>query len=134
MSTTSTLNRWKEYDEVLTDSLWVMDRRDTSGAHRAWYWGNFIPQIPRQLMLRYTRAGERVLDPFFRQRHDNDRVPQAGGAMALALSLVPTRRRAAETVDSEPNPSRSQPTLSWVIVRPSTMDQSQPPMRSTVCS
>ena len=40
------LNRWKEYDDVLTDSLWVMDRRDRSGAHEAWYWGNFIPQIP----------------------------------------------------------------------------------------
>ena len=26
--------------------------------------GNFIPQIPRQLMLRYTKQGESVLDPF----------------------------------------------------------------------
>ncbi|MEW6459014.1 MAG: DNA methyltransferase [Bacillota bacterium] len=58
------LNRWKEYDEVLTDSLWVVDRRDTSGAHLGWYWGNFIPQIPHQLLLRYTRRGDWVLDPF----------------------------------------------------------------------
>ena len=58
------LNRWKEYEEIITDSLWIFDKRDTSGSHRAWYWGNFIPQIPRQMMLRYTKQGEWVLDPF----------------------------------------------------------------------
>lgn len=58
------LNIWKGYDEIITDSLWIFDKRDTSGAHLAWYWGNFIPQIPRQLMLRYTKKGDWVLDPF----------------------------------------------------------------------
>ncbi len=58
------LNRWKEYDEIITDSLWVMERRDNSGAHKAWYWGNFIPQIPHQMLLRYTRRGDWVLDTF----------------------------------------------------------------------
>jgi len=58
------LSRWKEYSEIITDSLWIFDRRDTSGAHDNWYWGNFIPQIPRQLMLRYTKKGDWVLDPF----------------------------------------------------------------------
>ncbi|MGC8645815.1 MAG: TRM11 family SAM-dependent methyltransferase [Thermoplasmata archaeon] len=58
------LNRWKDYDEVLTDSLWNFPNRDTSGAHLGWYWGNFVPQIPRQLMLRYTKKGDWVLDPF----------------------------------------------------------------------
>src|SRR5215831_11468275 len=58
------LFRWKEYGEVITDSLWMLPRRDTSGAHLGWYWGNFIPQIPHQMMLRYTRRGDWVLDPF----------------------------------------------------------------------
>lgn len=58
------LHRWKEYTEIITDSLWVLPKRDTSGAHLGWYWGNFIPQIPHQLMLRYTRKGDWVLDPF----------------------------------------------------------------------
>ncbi len=58
------LSRWKEYDEIITDSLWLFDRRDTSGAHSGWYWGNFIPQIPRQIMLRYTKKGDWVLDAF----------------------------------------------------------------------
>jgi hypothetical protein len=58
------LRRWKEYEEILTDSLWILPRRDSSGEHSAWYWGNFVPQIPRQLMLRYTKRDDWVLDPF----------------------------------------------------------------------
>lgn len=58
------LNRWKEYDDLLTDSLWIFNKRDKSGAHNASYWGNFIPQIPNQLLMRYTKKGDWVLDPF----------------------------------------------------------------------
>lgn len=58
------LNMWKEYDDILTDSLWVFDRRDNSGNHNAGYWGNFIPQIPNQFIRRYTKKNEWVLDPF----------------------------------------------------------------------
>ncbi len=58
------MKRWKEYDEIITDSLWLIPSRDNSGAHTPEYHGNFIPQIPRQAMLRYTRRGERVLDAF----------------------------------------------------------------------
>ena len=58
------LNRWKEYEDIITDSLWIMDKRDTSGAHAGWYWGNFIPQIPHQLMTRYTKKNDWVLDTF----------------------------------------------------------------------
>ena len=58
------LLRWKEYDDILTDSLWSFPKRDASGAHIAWYWGNFVPQIPHQLILRYTKKGDWVLDPF----------------------------------------------------------------------
>lgn len=58
------LNRWKEYSDIITDSLWILDKRDRSGVHSAGYWGNFVPQIPHQLLLRYTKKGEWVLDPF----------------------------------------------------------------------
>jgi DNA modification methylase len=58
------LRRWKEYDDILTDSLWVIEKRDTSGAHNGGYWGNFVPQIPNQLLRRYTKKGEWVLDAF----------------------------------------------------------------------
>ena len=58
------LNRWKEYDDIITDSLWILNKRDNSGIHHAGYWGNFIPQIPNQLLRRYTKKEEWILDPF----------------------------------------------------------------------
>lgn len=58
------LNRWKEYPEVITDSLWLFEHRDSTDENPASYWGNFVPQIPHQLMARYTKEGEWVLDPF----------------------------------------------------------------------
>jgi len=58
------LKNWKEYDDILTDSLWVMGERDKSGAHNGSYHGNFIPQIPNQLMRRFTKKGDVVLDAY----------------------------------------------------------------------
>lgn len=58
------MNRWQEYTEINTDSLWLIDKRDNSGAHSGSYHGNFVPQIPRQLFDRYTKKGDWILDPF----------------------------------------------------------------------
>lgn len=58
------LFKWREYEDIITDSLWILNKRDTSGAHLGWYWGNFVPQIPYQMMLRYTKKGDWVLDVF----------------------------------------------------------------------
>lgn len=44
------MQNWRDYSEIITDSLWLIDRRDNSGAHTADYHGNFIPQIPHQLL------------------------------------------------------------------------------------
>ena len=56
--------KWKEYDDINTDSLWIIDKRDNSGAHSGDYHGNFVPQIPHQLFARYTKKGDWILDPF----------------------------------------------------------------------
>lgn len=57
------LKEWKSID-VNTDSLWIIDKRDNSGIHNANYHGNFVPQIPRELMQRFTKKGDFVLDTF----------------------------------------------------------------------
>ena len=57
------LANWKQND-IITDDLWLFDSRDRSGKHKNIYHGNFIPQIPYQLISRYTRPGDVVLDPF----------------------------------------------------------------------
>jgi len=58
------LKDWKEYKDIITDSLWIIGARDKSGAHTAEYHGNFIPQIPNQLMRRFTKKSNVVLDTF----------------------------------------------------------------------
>ncbi len=58
------LKRWKDYEDILTDSLWIIPERDGGATHKADYHGNFVPQIPYQMMMRYTRRGDVVLDPF----------------------------------------------------------------------
>ncbi|WP_297218087.1 DNA methyltransferase [Thermoplasma sp.] len=58
------LSRWREYGDVMTDSLWIFRDRDYRGSKLGWYWGNFVPQIPRQMMMRYTKRSEWVIDPF----------------------------------------------------------------------
>lgn len=55
---------WKEYTDINTDSLWIIDKRDNSGVHSPDYHGNFVPQIPHQLFTRYTKKGDWILDPF----------------------------------------------------------------------
>lgn len=57
------LNNWKE-SEIWTDSLWIIKERDKSGKHDGFYHGNFVPQIPRQLILRYTKENDVIFDPF----------------------------------------------------------------------
>lgn len=58
------MSNWKQYDDIFTDSLWVIEKRDNSGAHSGAYHGNFVPQIPNQLFRRYTKRGDWILDPF----------------------------------------------------------------------
>jgi 16S rRNA G966 N2-methylase RsmD len=97
------LRRWKEYDEVITDSLWVLERRDNSGAHVAEYWGNFIPQIPHQMMVRYTKKGDWVLDTFAGSGTTLIECRRLG-RNGIGIELNPkVAQRARELVEQEQN-------------------------------
>lgn len=58
------LSRWKDYEDIITDSLWVLGSRKRTDGHSLDYHGNFIPQIATQVMKRYTKEGEIVVDWF----------------------------------------------------------------------
>lgn len=97
------LSRWKEYDEIITDSLWILGKRDTSGAHLGWYWGNFIPQIPHQMMLRYTKQEEWVLDAFLGSGTTLIECRRLG-RNGIGIELNPeVAEKAKELIAKEPN-------------------------------
>ncbi|MFN8614540.1 MAG: DNA methyltransferase [Vampirovibrionales bacterium] len=58
------LAHWRDYNTVETDSLWLWDQREKANGHSNEYHGNCVPQILTQLLTRYTKAGETVLDLF----------------------------------------------------------------------
>ena len=58
------LNRWREYEEIKTDSLWLYDNRASGDGHKLDYHGNYIPQIATQIFTRYSKKGEIILDLF----------------------------------------------------------------------
>jgi hypothetical protein len=86
------LRRWKEHEDILTESLWMIPRRDASGAHTADYHGNFVPQIPNQVIRRFTRPGDLVLDLF------------AG----LGTTLIEARRLGRPSIGVELDPAAAE--------------------------
>jgi len=59
------LNNWKLYENVKTGTWWEFSSREKSNGHSYDYHGNYIPQIATQLLERYTKKGDVVLDLFF---------------------------------------------------------------------
>src|SRR5581483_1929482 len=49
---------------VPRSSMWSFPRRGTWANHDSQYRGNWAPQVPRALILRYTKESDLVLDPF----------------------------------------------------------------------
>jgi DNA modification methylase len=58
------LTNWKAYDEILTDSLWMIPSRERSSGHKLDYHGNCVPQILTQMLQRYTKSGDVMVDFF----------------------------------------------------------------------
>lgn len=58
------LTRWKEYEDLWTDSLWMIPSRARGNGHALEYHGNFVPQIATQVIRRFSRADDVVLDLF----------------------------------------------------------------------
>lgn len=57
------IDDWRDTD-INVDSLWLFPERKKGGRHSNLYHGNFIPQIPYQLIKRYTKEKEIVLELF----------------------------------------------------------------------
>ncbi len=58
------VSKWRDYDDIETGSLWMFSGRDKQNGHQLDYHGNCVPQILTQLITRYTKTGDVVLDLF----------------------------------------------------------------------
>jgi hypothetical protein len=117
------LKDWKEYEDILTDSLWLIGERDKSGAHNNAYHGNFIPQIPNQLMRRFTKKGDVVLDAFLGNGTtliESKRLGRHG----IGIELVPEVARSAVN-NTNQEPSNGRKVFTEVIVADSTTKEAR---------
>jgi 16S rRNA G966 N2-methylase RsmD len=98
------LSRWKDYDDVILDSLWLLGPRDKTGPHVGDYWGNFIPQIPHQVLTRFTKRGEVVVDFFSGMGTTLIECKRLGRA-GLGVEIDPiVAERSLERINSAKNP------------------------------
>jgi 16S rRNA G966 N2-methylase RsmD len=98
------LSRWKDYDDVILDSLWLLGPRDKTGPHVGDYWGNFIPQIPHQVLTRFTKRGEVVVDLFSGMGTTLIECKQLGRA-GLGVEIDPgVAERSLERINRAENP------------------------------
>jgi DNA modification methylase len=59
------IENWDNSDEDLQKtSVWNFTRRGTWAVHDGRYRGNWPPQVPNNIIRRYSSAGEIILDPF----------------------------------------------------------------------
>lgn len=98
------MDSWQSYTEINTDTLWIIEKRDNSGAHSGDYHGNFVPQIPFQLFSRYTKKGDWILDPFMGSGTSLIEA-QRMGRNSIGIELQESvARDATSLIRSEANP------------------------------
>lgn len=68
-----------------TTTVWSFPERGSWATHDGSYRGNWSPYVPRNLLLRYTAPGDRVLDPFV-----------GGGTSAVEAALLGRRAIAGD--------------------------------------
>ena len=52
-----------ESNDIPTTTVWSFPERGSWATHKPTYRGNWAPQIPRNLILKYTQEGDLVFDP-----------------------------------------------------------------------
>ncbi|MEB3286441.1 MAG: DNA methyltransferase [Vampirovibrionales bacterium] len=58
------VSKWRDYQDIEIGSLWQFDARERKNGHQLDYHGNCVPQILTQLLTRFTKSEDVVLDLF----------------------------------------------------------------------
>ena len=78
----------KEFDQECT-TVWSFKRRGNWATHKSKYRGNWAPEVVRNLLLRYSKEGDYILDPMI-----------GGGTTAIECKLL---NRNLLALDINPN-------------------------------
>jgi DNA modification methylase len=95
---------WRDYKDIVTNSLWVIGSRSRDGTHTGKYHGNFVPQIPYQVIRRFTKPGDIILDAFLGSGTtliESRRLGRHGIGIELVDSIADEAR---ELIDAQENP------------------------------
>src|SRR5947209_5175376 len=97
---------WRDYPDLFTDTWWHIDSRDNSGQHDGSYWGNWVPQVPSQLMKRFSKRGDWVLDPFAGSGTTAIEARKLGRNCLSNELLAEVALQASARAEAEENPYR----------------------------
>ena len=102
-----TSKNWKTFIEeynIFSDSLWLIGSRDKSGGHQSLHHGGFIPQLPRQGILRFTKPYDLIIDGFL--GYGTSLIEcKRWGRNGIGVELSEKMSKLAKMrIDSEPNP------------------------------
>lgn len=118
------LKNWKEYKDIITDSLWIIPERDKSGTHQGDYHGNFIPQIPNQLMRRFTKKGDVVLDTFLGSGTTLIECKRLG-RNGIGIELLPKVAKMAQQRINQETLFNSHKTFQEILIADSTKKETR---------
>ena len=97
-------DNWRDFPEIATNSLWIIGSRSRDGMHEGKYHGNFVPQIPFQVIRRFTKPRDVVLDPFLGSGTTLIECRRQG-RHGIGVELIESIAQYAEKrIDSESNP------------------------------
>ncbi|MCB9079088.1 MAG: site-specific DNA-methyltransferase [Anaerolineaceae bacterium] len=115
---------WRDYDDIVTNSLWIIGSRSRDGVHSGQYHGNFVPQIPYQAIRRFTKPGDVVLDTFLGSGTtliESRRLGRHGIGIELVDSIA---QGAAQLIEAEANPHQTwQDVITGSSADPATIAQ-----------
>lgn len=100
------IKAWEGDEELQRATVWKFGRRGTWAVHDGRYRGNWPPQVPNNIIRRYSSEGELVLDPFV---GGGTTVIESWllGRRSIGLDVSPhalsiTRKRIAEMEENAP--------------------------------
>jgi hypothetical protein len=97
-------NNWRDFQDISTNSLWIIGSRSREGMHNGKYHGNFVPQIPFQVIRRFTKPEDVVLDPFLGSGTTLIECRRQG-RHGIGIELIESRADDAQKrIDAESNP------------------------------